>query len=281
MGKTIIMLSAKRCGSTAIFRMFQRHPDVGVCHIDQDISNWEPNFWNLGAQAIAGNPQPMTERFKKSHPFLKIQGPVTEEHLFELWDSILDHLGPTVFDKSPQYLGNRTALGLIYKYKQLGNDVRVFSFIRDPRDAITSQYELWHSHVENDSPERREIAWLEKYKHLEELKNTFGDIPVFRYEDFSKSPSTYVPQLYKHCGAKDIPDTYTHISPVSVGRYSASINLKIREWNMGQDFKNHLIKYNYKTPQLDFAQRTKAFLIMLPRNIYRTIRGVFEKAKTP
>ena len=273
MGKTIIMLSAKRCGSTAIFRMFQRHPDVGVCHIDRDISNWEPNFWNLGAEAIVGNPQPMIERFKKSHPFLKIQNPITEEHLFELWGAILNHLGPIVFDKSPQYLGNRAALGLLYKYKQLGNDVRIFSFIRDPRDAITSQYELWHSFVENDSPKRREIAWLDKYNHIEELENKFGDIPVFRYEDFTRAPSTYAPQLYKLCGTKDIPDTYAHIRPVSVGRYSASINFKIRRWNMGQDFKNHLKKYGYKTPQLAFTQKAKPFLIMLPRNIYRAIRG--------
>jgi len=30
--KTILMLSAKRCGSTAVFKMFQKHPEVGVCY---------------------------------------------------------------------------------------------------------------------------------------------------------------------------------------------------------------------------------------------------------
>ena len=59
--KTILMLSAKRCGSTAVFKMFQNHPDVGVCYYDKNIDNWEPNFWNLAAEAINGN----TKHLKK------------------------------------------------------------------------------------------------------------------------------------------------------------------------------------------------------------------------
>ena len=84
-----------------------------------------------------------------------------------------------IFDKSPQYLGNRKALELIREYQQLGNDVRLFAMIRDPRDAIASQYTLWRHHVEGDSPSRREQLWLEKYAHLETLQTMFENLSVF------------------------------------------------------------------------------------------------------
>jgi len=152
------MLSAKRSGSSAIFKIFQNHPDVGVCHINQNINYWEPNFWNLASEAINGNTKPFLDRFiykEKSHSFLKIPEQFTEQTVFDLWEQILDKLGPIIFDKSPQYLINDDALELLKKYIRAGNDVRIFGIIRDPKDTITSQYELWNQYVENDSPERR------------------------------------------------------------------------------------------------------------------------------
>ena len=186
--KTIIMLSAKRCGSTAIYKMFQKHPDIRICHVDPTLENWEPNFWNLGTEAIAGNPSALISRFEKSHPFLRFPDKFSQESIFRLWDNILEEMGPVVFDKSPQYLGNIAAMDLVQRYMQLGNDVRFFAFIRDPRDAITSQYELWRTNVKSESPKKRELAWLAKYHHLEDLQEKLY-IPVFRYEDFFSSAS--------------------------------------------------------------------------------------------
>jgi hypothetical protein len=243
--KTIIMLSAKRCGSTAVFRMFQKHSDVGVCHINQQIENWEPRFWDLAGKALQGEKKPFIKRLKKSHPYLKIPKTFSEAEIFQLWDSILKRLGPIVFDKSPQYLGNRTALELIYKYKEIGNDVRIFAFIRDPRDAITSQYILFGG----DTPKKREARWLEKYYHLEELEQRFETIPLFRYEDFSQSPSFYAPLIFKLCGLLDYPHSYNHIRPINIGRYSLSDNPKIRTWKFSEEFIAHLKKYGYSIPQ--------------------------------
>lgn len=263
------MLSAKRCGSTAVFRMFQKHPDVGVCHVNQEIENWEPNFWNLAALAIDGYPLKFINRFTESHPFLKIPEIFTEDSVFEMWNSIIETLGPVVFDKSPQYLGNKKALELIYEYRNRGNDVRIFAFIRDPRDAITSQYELWNSCVENDSLEKREVHWLSKYTHLEELQTTYGHIPVFRYEDFSSVPNCYATMIYEYCGISSLRETYDHIKPTSIGRYSASLNRKIRRWCFSVEFVKHLSKYGYKTPQMNLIDRN---LIRIKKAINRCSR---------
>ena len=275
--KTIIMLSAKRVGSTAIFNMFQKHPEVGVCHVNPEIENWEPNFWNLGAEAIQGHPDRFLARFKESHPFLDFPQKFTEESLFSLWDNILEELGPVVFDKSPQYLSNPAAFDLIAKYMQKGNDVKFFGVIRDPRDAITSQYELWKNFVKDVSPKSRELEWLRKYQLLESLQNNFADIPVFRYEDFSSAPLCYASMLYKHCEVAVIPETYAHIKPTSIGRYSASILPSVRAWKFSDEFVMHLKKYGYKIPQLNFFERAKISTRMFSDNIRREARSIKQK----
>lgn len=269
------MFSAKRCGSTAVFKMFQKHPDVGVCYYDKNVDNWEPNFWNLAVEAINGNPSPFIERFKISHPFLEFPDEFTEDNVFQLWDKILEVQGPVVFDKSPQYLGDEKALNLLLKYKSKDNDIRIFAMIRDPRDSISSQYELWNKHVDNDSPKFREKQWLEKYHHLEKLNKDFGFIPIFKYEDFAQSPNIYAPMIFNYCGIDNIEETYNHIKPTHIGRYSTSLNYKIRNWKFNKDFENHLRKYGYSIPQLDFSIRYFNFFKELFPNIIRIFRRNF------
>jgi len=257
--RTIIMLSAKRCGSTAMFKIFQKHPNVGVCHVNQKIDFWEPNFWNLGADAIQGSPENFISRFEKSHSFLKFPKKFTEKSLFQLWDDILFQLGPILFDKSPQYLGNKYALELIKKYKDSGNDVRLFGMIRDPRDAITSQYELWRRYVNGDSPKRREIQWLKMYSHFEFYKKNVENIPLYKYEDFSLRINHFAPKLMEYCGLSDIPYSYDHFRPTSIGRYLGSINPRIRAWRFSKNFEKHLDKYGYGNLKISV---TKKFFIM-------------------
>jgi hypothetical protein len=259
--------------------MFKKHPDVGVCHVNACINLWEPNFWNLGAEAIQGYPDKFLARFKKSHPFLDFPNTFTEESLFSLWDNILEELGPVVFDKSPHYLGNKAVFELLAKYMNKGNDVRFFTVIRDPRDAITSQYELWKSYVKDDSPKKRELAWLEKYHHLEYLQDNFADIPLFRYEDFASAPSCYAPMIFKHCGCVVIPETYEHIKPTSLGRYSASVLPSVRAWRFSDKFVTHLKKYGYRIPQLTLFERTSISTRMLKQNTWREIRSVMVRIK--
>jgi len=259
--------------------MFQKHPGVGVCNADPAISNWEPNFWNLGARAIQGKTKKFIERFEQSHPFLKFPHSFTEESVFRLWDNILEELGPVIFDKSPQYLGNRDALNLLKNYIGAGNDVRLFAMIRDPRDAITSQYELWKSHVPDYSPKIKEEQWLSKYQHLEELQNSSMNIPQFRYEDFASAPACYAPMIFRHCDIAHVAETYDHIKPTSLGRYSASLSPAIRLWKFSDEFVRHLRKYGYKVPQLTALEKADARVRMFKGNVYRELQSVKTNVK--
>ncbi|MFQ5422287.1 MAG: sulfotransferase [Anaerolineae bacterium] len=268
--KTIIMLSAKRCGSTAVFRMFQAHPDVHIAHHDQNIANWEPNFWNLAVKAMAGETEPLVRRLAAMCPGVRLPAMWTETAVFDLWRQIARRLGPVVFDKSPQYLGNRPAMALLLRYMAQGDDVRLFAFIRDPRDAITSQFELWGRRRKEDSPARRERAWLDKYAHLLELQQQ-ATIPLYRYEDFAAAPACYAPQLFRHCGVADDPAAYAHIRPTSVGRYFASASWPVRRWRFSPAFRRHLAQFGYEATHPSLTRLAGARLRLFTRSLGRQL----------
>jgi len=241
------MLSAKRVGSTAVMRMMRKHPGVGITHPDPEIGVWEPNWWNMAADAIAGKDERFYERNAEHLPFLEIPQPLTEEAAFDLWDQVIDRFGPVVFDKSPQYLDHRPGIELLQRYIERGNDVRLFGFVRDPRDAITSQWVHWRKVHPEGTIAVRTKAWLKKYRHLDELQQTLGPIPVFRYEDFAAAPDCYAPMLLRHVGLKVVPDCWSHIRPVSVGRHR-----RLAPWRKGpwRDplFRAHLRRHGYLLP---------------------------------
>jgi hypothetical protein len=224
--------------------MFQKHPDVGVCHIDQTIELWEPNFWNFALEAIRGRPRAFIERFGRSHPFLGGGAPATEEDAFAMWDAVLDRLGPIVFDKSPRYLGDRDAVELLMKYAARGNDVRFIGLVRDPRDVISSQFSLWGHLSPGDTPQAREERWVDQYEHLDALRAKFH-IPVFRYEDLAATPGCYAPMILHHCGLADHPKLYRHIKPVNVGRHLQNAAPELRSWVPGHRFRWALERYGY------------------------------------
>jgi len=238
--RTIILLSAKRTGSTALFRAFQNHPQVGVCHVDQSIANWEPNFWNLAADAIAGDPEPFRTRFIESHPLLGGCAPKTDWEAFEMWDRILDDLGPIVFDKSPGYLVSEPGLGLMMRYAQ-SHDVRIFGLIRDARDAISSQLDRFRGLVAGDSPAFREKLWLKRYGLLETLRAASG-IPIVRYEDLAADPNAVMTRIMAYCGLEPIPQTWAHIKPVNVGRFKMPADAG---WSPSPALIEHLQRFGY------------------------------------
>jgi hypothetical protein len=272
MGKrTLILLCPARCGSTAMLKVFQRHPDVGICHENPCVGNCEPHFWSTAAKAIAGKPDILIRKMENTLPHIPLPDEYTEESIFELWDKILNIQGPIVFDKSPFYLTNRDAVNLLYKYIQKGNDVRVFSLIRDPRDAITSQYELLTSQFEKNTLQKHEMIWLDQYTHLEEINKMIGFIPLFRYEDVAEAPSCYIPIILHYCGIRNLSYTYDHIKPVHIGRKATSLHFQVKKWKMSKTFKEHLMKYGYYDKNKNIVRDLLRFIRMLPGNTARLI----------
>jgi hypothetical protein len=252
MNKTIILLSAKRCGTTALFKMMREHSGVNFCSVTKNPKNWEPGFWNNGNYAIRiGRTDRFIKRFQKNYSYLNVPHVTSEQILFDLWDEVLENRGPVVFDKSPQYLGSRGALNLILKYKAQGRDVRVIGLIRDPRDAITSQFRLWGGVYQKktgnkDTLRRREVAWLLKYKNLEYVQSVIPDMLMMRYENFVNYPELYLKQMCEYCDISYYPYTHRHIKPVNIGRYKRSSLSAVKNWEFSEEFKRHLLKYGYK-----------------------------------
>ena len=231
-----------------MFTLFKKHTQVGVCHHDQNIGIWEPNFWNLALEAINGNRQPFEERFRESHPFLSWPSTYTEAEVFALWDHILEVLGPVVFDKSPQYINAYDTLELIWKYHDLRDNVKFFGLIRDPKDAITSQWTKWAGSVPDDSPKSREQKWLKRYGNLNRFKTERAvQMPILKYEDLVEHPETNLSFLMNYLGINFEKETIDHLKNVNSGRFYQSNDPDIRKWRFGEDFKQHLVNFGYST----------------------------------
>lgn len=241
--RTIILFCAKRSGTTAIYRAFRDHPGVGVPHVDQTLDLWEPNFWNFAQDAIAGSPERFRERWRRAAPFLGRFEPRTEGEVFDLWDRIVDTLGPVLFDKTPSLILPGRGLDLLLRYRDLGRDVRFLAVVRDPRDVIASQHELWGHLDPEDTPARREARWVEGYRHLEALRRRL-DIKLVRYEDLAADPGAHMPALYAHCGLEDFPETYRHIRPVHVGRHREGGSLG--GWMPGPGMRELMALHGYE-----------------------------------
>ena len=123
-----------------------------------------------------------------------------------------------------------------------------------------------------DSPVRREHAWLQKYGHLAELQTELN-IPLFRYEDFSAAPVCYAPMLFHHCGVTHDPDSYAHIRVVSARRYYASAHWQIRRWQFSKPFQRHLQKYGYEATHIKLSHRLKQQTRLFVRSMGRYMRN--------
>ncbi|OYT16629.1 MAG: hypothetical protein B7C24_06860 [Bacteroidetes bacterium 4572_77] len=233
--QTIIMLSAHRCGSTAMFKVFQKHPQVKIINKQQRIENWETNYWYWATFALKGKRRDYDR--KLSEAGIAIPKKMNKNIVFDVWDNILNIFGPIIFDKSPIYLQSREATGLMGEYIRVRKSPhKFFAFIRDPRDAIASQHAKWPGSNLKWWAKR----WLEKYEHLEELQKQYG-FKIYRYEDVASNPSLYIKEILEACGLKYKKDFHSHFKPTNVGRYKCENDA----YYQSNKFKRHLKKYGY------------------------------------
>lgn len=244
MQRLIVLLCAKRSGSTAVFRMFQHHSMCAIPHADPCIDNYEPNFWNYAHQAIEGDDGPFRKRFGIDHPVIRGRVPHTPSDAFALWDEMHEAFGPVLFDKTPKLLTTPYGLDLLLAYRDSGRDVRLIALVRDPRDVICSQYERWHACVEGDSPQRRERAWVEAHRRLLELRRR-EPIPLFRYEDLARAPALVAPTMLACAGLPDEPQAYRHLRPVNLGRHASPTLPELASWRPGTAMCDLMARFGY------------------------------------
>jgi len=243
--RTIVLLCLKRSGTTAIYQAFRNHSQVGIPHHDQTLELWEPNFWNYALKALDGEPDLFEQRLSRACPFLGSCSVSCQNDVFELWDRISDRYGPILFDKTPSLILPGRGLELLLHYRNTGRDVRFLAVVRDPRDVIASQYELWNHLVEGDSPQRREARWVEGYTYLETIRQSL-DVMVVRYEDLAADPARFMPRLFAHCGLPDEPHAYEHIRPVHVGRHTSTTNPDLLRWQPGPAMIELMKRHGYE-----------------------------------
>jgi len=244
MQRLIVLLCAKRSGSTAVFRMFQHHSMCAIPHADPGIDNYEPNFWNYAHQAIKGNDRLFRERFGVDHLVIRGRVPRTPSDAFAIWDEMHEAFGPVLFDKTPKLLTTPYGLDLLLAYRASGRDVRLIALVREPRDVICSQYERWHTLVEGDSPQRRERAWVEAHRRLLELRRR-EPIPLFRYEDLARAPALVAPTMLACAGLPDEPQAYRHLRPVNLGRHASPTLPELASWRPGADMCDLMACFAY------------------------------------
>jgi|TARA_B100001093_G_scaffold500665_1_gene551423 hypothetical protein len=264
MKKNIILLSAKRTGSTAVMKIFQKHNKVKLMHIDQKISNWESNFWLLALDAINGKKDSFEVRLKNAAPFIKLQEKYDKKKIFEIYNEINNFFGPITFDKSPQYLGNINCLKLIQEYNSVHNNIVFLGLIRNPLDSIVSQYQLWREYKENDSLQEREKRWLKKYNHLAEIKKEIKNLKIIRYEDLVKNPKKVTTEIFNYCDIEYDENCINHLKEKSIGRYQtfALIDENMK-WKWSEEFNEHLIEYNYHPENLKKISFLKKLQIII------------------
>ena len=274
--KTIIMLCVNRSGSTAIYDVFRKHPEVGRGVLKTEDPFFEPNFWNNAARAIGGNETSFRMHLTKKIPYVKIPKEITKETVFKIWDLILEKNGPVIFDKTPFYLGNHNAINLILEYQKKGNDVRLFFLIRNPVDTITSQHELRGVRKKGYTIKEREIMYIERIIHMDEINAGKDLFPVFKYEEIAKEPNTYIPKILNYCGLSGQNKIWNHIKPVSIGRYWWSINSDIRKWVVSEELLSIMKRFRYEHKMPSYFKKVFLLLIKFPHTFKRT-RGTIAK----
>ena len=257
--RTIIMLAGSRSGTSALYEVFRKHRDVGNGIRKSEDPFFEPRFWRSASYALNGKDELFRKQVQKKFPYIKIPKKIDKKSIFKIWNTILDEDGPVIFDKTPFYLGDRKTVDLIMDYAKRGNDVTIFFLIRNPLDVITSQHELRRFRLRGYSLREREIVHIERLMHIDEICEKYENFPIFKYEDIAKFPNIYIPKILRYCQLDPNEKCWSHIRPVSIGRYWASINRDIRKWKISREIyalPNRWIEYkniNKKPPKRGYG----------------------------
>ena len=244
--KTIILLSNKRSGSTFVQNIFRNHANIKLFHSNQKQKVVECQFWSLSAELL--NKKISYEYYiDKIYQETKIdinsfctEYLSNENDIFNLWEKILSYHDSNIFDKSPQYLSSKDCLRLINNYCRYSKRVKLIFLIRDPRDVIASQYNLWKGDIK-----ARELNLINKLDNFYYLKKLNGNIYTIKYENFENNLINEIRNLFEFCQIEFQNNDLKSIFFNKSIKYQTSLNTKINQWVIEEKLKNHLKYFNY------------------------------------
>ena len=205
--KTVLLLSDKSSGSTALQSELLRHPQVRA--VDYTMHNdHETLFWVKAAVLLrqpavdfADGRRPMSRAearrdldalLRKNVPGWR--SPQSDEALVsDGWRLLCEAHAPVFFEKSPHHLNAWAATALLLRYAlTTDHEVRIVGLVRNPLAVLYSAWTRWLT-----PPAQRQAFWLRTYRNLLAVEALLGpeQVCVVRYEDLIRQPQARVAAL--------------------------------------------------------------------------------------
>lgn len=210
--QTVLLLSDKSSGSTALQYELLRHPDVRAVgytmHNDHETLYWVKAAVLLGQDPVdfveGRLPMRPAEARRDLEALLRenVPGwtpPDSDRSLvFDGWRALCEAHGPVFFEKSPHHLNSWAATSLLLDYAlTTDHDVRVVGLVRNPLAVLYSAWTRWLT-----PPRERQAYWLRTYRNLLAVESLLGPerVRVVRYEDLIADPVHRLRQLTEWLG---------------------------------------------------------------------------------
>jgi hypothetical protein len=198
--QTVLLLSDKSSGSTALQYELLKHPRVQAVgytmHNDHETLFWVKAAVLLGQEQVdfveGRFPIRPAEARRDLHALLRenVPGwappPSDQALVFDGWRALCESHAPVFFEKSPHHLNNWAATALLLRYAlTTDHDVRIVGLVRNPLAVLYSAWTRWLT-----PPRQRQAYWLRTYRNLLAVEALVGSdrVHIVRYEDLIAEP---------------------------------------------------------------------------------------------
>jgi hypothetical protein len=240
----VLLLSDKRSGSTMFQRELCRHPKVQHVHYSPhtyfETHHWLksacllrlPHDLFSGGKRYGGyGPRPATRRYlvdcvRGNVPDFQV--PASDEELvFSGWEALCDRFArPVFFEKSPQVVHHRAALGLLHRWiEQTAFQVKIVGIVRNPFAVMASAEKAFAT-----PPQERQLGWLEGCRNLLEFGEKLGPdrFRLYRYEQIIENPASSFGSVCRYIGIEPADEIGGGVHSSSLNRWADDPNFTLR-----------------------------------------------------
>jgi hypothetical protein len=154
--------------------------------------------------------------------------PATDEELvFSGWEALCDRFAcPVFFEKSPQVVQHRAALGLLRRWiDQTDYRVRIIGMVRNPLAVMASAEKAFAT-----PPQERQFGWLEGCWNLLEFGEELGQnrFRLFRYEEIIEDPVACFGSICGYIGIEPAEEVGGGVHSASLERWADDPDFTLR-----------------------------------------------------